>query len=152
MAIENKIRDEELYKTLLWNKALSTDEITMFAEKICDVFPAYSYNIYLWVGKIFSTTSLIGKHYDKAMNYFLKASEANNKIAEPLLSLAGIYNKELNTPPFEDVVQAIEVRLTKIKDKTTLCFALSDLYRNNGFINEARKYKSLGENHRNSRA
>ena len=148
IAIENKVKDEDLYKTLLWNKALSPDEISMFSEKICHVFPAYSYNIYLWVAKIFSTTSLLGKYYEKAVTYFLKASEANNKSPEPLLALAGIYNKELNIPPFEDLVYSIETALTKIKSKSSVCFVLSDLYKDKGFINEARKYRSLGEKYR----
>ena len=104
IAIENKLRGEDLYKTLLWNNALSPEEISMFSEKICDVFPAYSYNIYLWVAKIFSTTSLLGKYYEKAMAYFLKASDVNSRSDEPLLTLAGIYNKELNIPPFEDLI------------------------------------------------
>jgi len=148
IAIENKVKDEDLYKTLLWNKALSADEISMYSEKICKVFPAYSYNIYLWVAKIFSTTSLLGKYYEKAMAYFLKASEANNKSEEPLLALAGIYNKELNIPPFEDLINSIETALAKIKNKGNVCFVLSELYKERGFISEARKYRSLGEKYK----
>ena len=145
IAIENKIKDEELYKTLLWNRALSPDEIAMYSEKICQVFPGYSYNIYLWVGKIFSAASLLGKYYEKAMTYLLKASEADPKSSEPLLALARIYNKELNIPPFDDLIGSIESHLEKIKNKGTICLVLSDLYKERGFINEARKYRALAE-------
>lgn len=145
IAIENKIADIDLYKTLLWNKALSPDEISMFAEKICHDFPDYSYSIYLWVGKIFGTSALIGEHYEKAMSFFMKASSANELPADPLLSIAGIYNKELNIPPFEDVVKVIESRLSKVEHKSGVCFALSDLYKSAGNVREARKYRSLGE-------
>lgn len=148
IAIENEVRDVELYKTLLWNKALSPDEISMYSEKVCQVFPTYSYNIYLWVGKIFSTTSLLGKHYERAMTYFLKASGANPKSAEPLLAIAGIYNKELNIPPFEDVVNSIEAGLSKTSSKSEVCFVLSYLYREKGLISNARKYKSLGDKYK----
>ena len=120
----------------------------MFSEKICRVFPEYSYDIYLWVAKIFSTTSLLGKNYEKAMTYFLKASEVNRKSAKPLLALAGIYNKELNVPPFEDLVNSIETALIKIKNKSSACLALSDLYKDRGFVNEARKYMALAEKYR----
>ena len=145
IAIENKVADIDLYKTLLWNKALSPDEISMFAEKICHDFPDYSYSIYIWVGKIFSTTALLSAHYEKAMNFFIKASSKNERSAEPLLSLAGIYNKELNIPPFEDVVKAIESGLQKVDYKSSVCFALSEIYKSAGNIAEARKYRSLGE-------
>lgn len=145
IAIENKIADIDLYKTLLWNKALSPDEISMFAEKICQDFPDYSYNIYLWVGKIFGAGALLGEHYEKAISFFTKASIKNEHSAEPLLSIAGIYNKELNIPPFEDVIQIIESRISKVEIKSSVYFALSDIYKSAGNAKEARKYRSLGE-------
>ncbi len=145
IAIENKIADIDLYKTLLWNKALSPDEISMFAEKICQDFPDYSYSIYLWVGKIFGTSYLLGEQYEKAMAFFIKALSKNEHSAEPLLSLAGIYNKELNIPPFDDIVRVIENWLPKVDYKSGVCFALSDLYKSAGNATEARKYRSLGE-------
>jgi hypothetical protein len=152
IAIENKVKDEDLYKTFLWNKTLSPDEIAMFSEKICQVFPAYSYNIYLWVGKIFGASSLIGKYYEKAMTYLLKASEADPKSAEPLLALAGTYNKELNIPPFDDLISSIESRLATIKNKGALCLILSDLYKERGFIDRARSYRAIAERHKNRKS
>jgi tetratricopeptide (TPR) repeat protein len=151
LAIENKVKDEELYKTLLWNRALSPDEVAMFSEKICEVFPVYSYNIFLWVGKIFGATSLLGKYYDRAMTYLLKASDSDPKSSEPLLALAGIYNKELNIPPFDDLIGSIESRLEKIKNKSAVFLVLSDLYKEKGFINEARKYRALAESQKKRR-
>jgi len=39
IAIDRRIQDSSIYRLLLWNKALSPDEIMMFAEKICKENP-----------------------------------------------------------------------------------------------------------------
>lgn len=147
IAISNGIKDPSLYKTLLWNKVLSADEISMYTEKISREFPENSYNFFLWAGQIFAASSVFGEHHDKAMKYFRKATSANKSTAEPYILLAGIYNKELNIPPFEDLVSALSEGVEKTDEKSRLCFIISDLYRNRGNIEESRKYRSLGEKH-----
>src|SRR3990172_13343979 len=72
IAISSKIKDSEFYKTLLWNKALSTDEISMFSEKVCREFPDLCFPVYFAVGQIFSSISFYGKHLEKAMLFFRK--------------------------------------------------------------------------------
>ncbi|MDR3626819.1 MAG: hypothetical protein P4L45_08290, partial [Ignavibacteriaceae bacterium] len=108
VAIERKIYDEELYKILLRNKALSVDEISMFAEKICREFPDISYNIYYCVGQLLESISTYGKHNERALQYFEKASIINPEAAEPYLAIAKMYNSELNVPGFEIIAKLIE--------------------------------------------
>jgi len=145
IAISNHIEDPDLYKTLLWNKALSTDEISMFVEKICKEFPEISFNIYLWAGNVFSTSSISGENYSKAFNYFKNALDINEKSSEPYLAISGFYNKELNLPPFEEIIKVLETGLDRVENKSKVCFALSDLYKNVGKKEGAQKYRSLGE-------
>ena len=145
-AISNKIEDPDLYKTLLWNKVLSADEIAMYAEKITEVFPAFSYNIFLWSGQIFSAVSSFGEYYDRAVKYLKKASDINKTTSEPYLLMAGLYNKELNVPPFNDLIKILDEGIEKTREKSRLCFIVSDLFKNTGKIDKYREYRRKGEN------
>jgi len=113
--------------------------------KICKEFPEISFNIYLWAGNVFSTSSISGENYSKAFNYFKNALDINEKSSEPYLAISGFYNKELNLPPFEEIIKVLETGLDRVENKSKVCFALSDLYKNVGKKEGAQKYRSLGE-------
>jgi hypothetical protein len=144
-SLEVKIKDVELYKTFLSNKALSTDEISMFAEKICKEFPDYAFKIYSWVGQIFTSISFYGKHHDKALAYFKKAASANKASHEPYISIAKMYIKEINTPRFDKIVPLLEYGIETAIKKSEICFALSALYKKTGNKEKEKKYQGLGE-------
>lgn len=144
-SIEYRIKDQELYKTLLRNKALSADEISMYADKICKEFPELKYSIFFCVGQIFSSISSYAKYHDKALNFYKKAAESEPKIHEPYIAIAEMYNPEYNKPPFEDIVQTIQEGIKTVENKSTLCFTLVGLYRNMGNEEMVRSYQILGE-------
>jgi tetratricopeptide (TPR) repeat protein len=152
IAISNKIPDPDLYKTLLWNKALSADEISMYAEKITKEFPENSYNIFLWAGQIFGASSVFGEYHENAVKYFKKAAHINESTAEPYLLLAGTYNKELNIPPFEDVISILQDGIEKIEEKSRLCFIISELYMQQENIENSRRYRRLGEKYQKDKS
>jgi len=145
LSIENKIKDEELYKILLRNKALSIDEICMYTEKICKVFPELTYNIYFCVGQLLESISSYGKHYEKAFLYLKKATESVPEANEPYVAMAKMYNNELNIPKFEIIASIIEDGLSKVAVKSPLCFALSNLYQNRGEKEKGLSFQKLGE-------
>lgn len=145
IAISSKIRDSEFYKTLLWNKALSTDEIMMFAEKICKEFPNLSYPVYFAVGQIFSSISFYGKHLEKAFVFYKKAAAAKPESVDPYIALIKMYNKELNVPRIEDVVYAAQEGIEVVEKKSRLCFELSNLFKKIGNKEKERAYRRLGE-------
>ncbi len=145
VAIENKIRDEELYKILLRNKALSVDEISMFAEKICKEFPDLSYNIYFCVGHLLESISSYGKHAEKALHYYKKSAEANPTEDAPYLAIAKMYNREFNLPRFEVIVKTLEDGMLSVKIKSSLCFALAELYKDAGDGTKSLGFQKLGE-------
>ena len=144
-ALDAKIKDADLYKTLLWNRALSSDEISMYAEKICQEYPEFSFSIYFWVGKIFSSISTYGSHHEKAFEYFNKASSIDRTSCEPFLAVAKLYSKELNIPRIEKVVQIFKDGLESVKKKSELCFSLSKLFKRIGNIEKEKEYQKLGE-------
>ncbi len=145
IAISGRIKDEELYKILLRNKALSTDEISMFAEKICKEFPGLRYNIYFCVGQLFGSISTYGKHLDKALAYMLKSAAAEPTLSEPYTAIAKMYNKELNIPALETIIKTIEDGISLVEIKSPLCFALVDLYKLSGDKDKELGYQKLGE-------
>jgi len=144
-AIKLRIKDQELYKTLLRNKALSTDEISMFAEKTCKEFPELSYSIYFCVGQVLSSISSYSKHHDKALGFYKKAATTNPEIHEPYLAIAEMYNPELNRPPFDEVVQALQEGIQTVKEKSKLCYILVNLYKNKGNEEMVRSFQILGD-------
>jgi tetratricopeptide (TPR) repeat protein len=145
VAIDRKINDEELYKILLRNKALSVDEISMFTEKICREFPELAYNIYFCVGQLLESISSYGKHNERALQYFEKASVINPESEEPYLAIAKMYNFEYNIPRFETITQIIEDGISRVKIKSPLCFALSELLSKKGDKEKSSSFKRLGE-------
>jgi hypothetical protein len=145
VAIEREIHDEELYKILLRNKALSVDEIIMFTEKICKESPNLSYNICFCVGQLLESISTYGKHNESALQYFQKAAKIKPASEEPYLAIAKMYNNELNIPGFEIVTKIIEDGIACVKIKSPLCFALAALLTNRGEIEKGSNFKKLGE-------
>jgi tetratricopeptide (TPR) repeat protein len=145
IAINQGIQDSSIYRLLLWNKALSPDEIMMFAEKICKENPEASYQIYNWVGRIFSSTSVYGEHNEKALEYYKKASHSNPIAHEPYIAITKLYNSELNLPRFDIIIKTIEKGLETVDKKSKLCFSISKLYKTKGDIESANAYQKLGE-------
>ena len=147
-AIAVRITDQELYKTLLRNKALSTDEISMFADKVCREFPVLRYPISFCVGQVFSSISSYAKHHDKALYYFKKAAEAEPTTHEPYIAIANMYNPDFNKPSLDDIVMVIHDGLKTVDQKSELCFALVGIYKRLGNTDMERSFQILGEKFR----
>ncbi len=139
-AIKQNINDADLYKTLLWNKALSTDEIIMYSEKICNVFPQIAYDIYLFVGRLLESNSIYCSDYNNAFNFYLKAFSLKKSSAEPLLLIADLYNSDLNIPKFETIIHTLEDGLNSVKEKSKICLAMAKLYKEKGNTVKEREY------------
>jgi tetratricopeptide (TPR) repeat protein len=145
LAINSRVSDPEFYKTLLWNKALSSDEIIMYAEKICREFPEIKYSIYYSAGQIFSSISFYGKHLDKAMNCFKKAAESKPGTSDPYLAVLKMYNHELNVPKLTDVIEMVQSGLERVERKSILCLEISSFFKKLGNKEKERIYRKLGE-------
>lgn len=143
--IELRIKDVELYKTLLRNKALSVDEIGMYTEKICKEFPEMCYSIYFCTAQILSSISTYGKYHDKAFGYYKKAATSQSSLIEPYLAIVEMYNAELNKPPFEEVVQTLQEGIQTVNLKSRLCFTLVDLFKSRGNEEMVKSFQILGD-------
>lgn len=145
LAINSHVKDSEFYKTLLWNKALSSDEIIMYTEKVCSEFPEISYPIYYSAGQIFSSISFYGKYLDKALTFFKKAAQVKPGTADPYLAVMKMYNHELNVPKLNDVVSMVQEGLETVDKKSQLCFEISGFFKKLGNKEKERIYRKLGE-------
>lgn len=145
LAVENRIKDEDLYKILFWNKALSVDELGMYAEKICREFPDISFNVCFDVGKILEATSVYGSNLELALSYFMKAAGKEFGSFLPYLAAASLYNKELDLPEFENLVRFLKEGLEHADQKSKICFALVDLYKAKGVEEKEKRYRKMGE-------
>lgn len=144
-AIENRIEDSELYKILLWNKILSTDELRMYAEKLCREFPAMSFSIYFEVAKLLESISVYGGNLELALEYYKKSSEVNPSSFLPYTAAAVMYNKDLDLPKFEKVADFLQSGIELVERKSKLCFNLVNLYKKFGNREKERKYQRMGE-------
>jgi hypothetical protein len=145
IAVEQNIKDSNIYRTLLWNRALSSDEIMMFAEKICKDSPGLCYKIYSWVGKIFFSNFVYGELNEQALEYYKKAAKSNPAAHEPYIAIARFYNPDLNIPSFSSVIKTLLDGMETVEKKSKLCFMISKLYKNNSRVDEAKKYQRMGE-------
>ncbi len=144
-AMTGRIKDEELYKKLLWNRALSVDEVSMYAQKVCSEFPEFSYNIFFWTAQIFESISSYGEYYDHALKYLMKSSESDKIKHEPYLKACLMYNPEIDVPEFNNLIEFVKKGIECTEFKSKLCFALSDLFHMKGQIKLMQTYKSMGE-------
>jgi hypothetical protein len=144
-AIKNKIGSLELYQLFLWNKAICKDEIVMYACKICSVFPEYSYDIYLLVAGIFESYSNSGDDYLMALLYYKKALSVKPDSIPVYLAVAKLYNKDLDAPPFGEVIVVISDGLENVNRKSKLYYALSDLYEKKGDYKLKKEFWLFGD-------
>lgn len=145
IAIDRKVKDLDLYIALLWNKALSKDEVLMFVEKIYREFPEFGCSVYLTAAKILDSSSLYGTNKELAFGYIKKAAAADKTSVEPYNIVSEIYNKELNIPPFKNIISFLESGIDLVEDKSRLYFILAKLYGKIGDIEKGRKYQKRGE-------
>ena len=145
IAIDQKIKDIALYNALLWNKTLSIDEVLMFAEKICKEIPDFCFDIYLSVAKILDSNSLYINNKETVFNYIKKAALIEKSSIEPYVIISEMYNKEYDTPPFDEIASFFENGFHHIKEKSRLSFLLARLYGKAGYIEKGRIYQKKGE-------
>ncbi len=144
-SIENKLNDVQLYKILLRNKALSADEISMYADKICKEFPEFCYKIYFAAGQILESNSVYGIYHERAMNFFKKAAKANPTSHEPYLSIAGMYSAELDSPKLKNILKVIKQGIEEVHLKSKVYFALANIYKKLGDEENENLYQRMGE-------
>jgi hypothetical protein len=73
-ALKSGIRNIELYKILLANPALSSDELEMYSEELVKKLNGNEYDFYIWTGQIFEMGRFKDNTQEKAFHYYVKAT------------------------------------------------------------------------------
>lgn len=136
-AIGKGLKDAELYKIFLSNFALSIDELKMYSEKLCSEFADLSYDIYMWTARVLEDT---WQCLDSAYIYYLKSIQCNKSECDPYVSIARLYDSEIDNPPITEVLFLLEEGIKDVRLKSRLCHAIADLYGKAGKHEMKNKY------------
>ncbi len=144
-AIKLKVKDPEIFKILLGNPALSTDEIKMFVEKLIKEFSNNAHEFSIWVAKIFEHKDDYHNSLEDAVHYYKRAHDYKPDSFAPLLNLLSLYNYELALPINKNIIELVEDRISSIRLKSKIYYALADHYKKIGDKQMEVKYFALAE-------
>ena len=144
-AIKLKVKDPEIFKILLGNPALSTDEIKMFVEKLIKEFPGNANELFKWAAKIFELQQNYHSATHDAINYYKRAHDYKPESFESLIQLLQLYNHELNLPTNKIILEFVETRISAVQLKSKIYYALADHYKKIGDKQREGKFLLLAE-------
>lgn len=144
-AIKLKTTDPEIFKILLGNPALSTDEIKMFVEKLIKEFQLHAYDLSIWAAKIFEHKDDYTNSLEDAVHYYKRAHDYKPNSFEPLLSILSLYNYDLDLPTNKVILEFVETRIPTVQFKSKVYYALAEYYKKIGDKQLEVKYFALAE-------
>ena len=144
-AIDGNVKDIELYKILLGNPALSSEEIKMFSEKLAKEIPERQLDTFLWTANVFENYKEDYYKLQDAVSYYQRAFQQEPTSAAPLIRLLNLYNFDLQTPINKMIVDYVEENVKSVNRKSDTFFALAELYKRKGDYTTASKCLALGE-------
>ncbi|MFA5804315.1 MAG: hypothetical protein WC879_06695 [Melioribacteraceae bacterium] len=131
-AIKQKVKNPEIFKILLGNPALSTDEIKMFVEKLIKEFPSYAYELSIWAARIFEHNNDYHNSLEDTVHYYKRAHDYKPDSFESLIRLLQLYNYELDLPANKVILELVETRISAVQIKSKVYYALADHYKKIG--------------------
>jgi tetratricopeptide (TPR) repeat protein len=131
-ALEQRLDDIELYRQLFWNHSLTADELCLFGEKLAAEFPHLAYDVYMWLASVFEVIYSMFDNYERALEYYRKASSARPSELDPYLDAADCYEPDLNIPPITSLIDFLKNGTHRVAAPKPLYQRLSYLYEING--------------------
>jgi hypothetical protein len=144
-ALKHSVSDIGVYKILLGNPALTSDEIKMFTEKLVKQFPQHTFETLFWTGNIFENQKEDLNRLEDSINYYKRAFLQNSFDEHTLVHLLNLYNYEMEIPANKTILDFVESEVITVNRKSRVYFCLSDLYRQKGNLLAAVRYLALGE-------
>jgi tetratricopeptide (TPR) repeat protein len=127
-ALEQHVRDMEIYRRLFWNQTLSPDELCLFGEKLAKELPDLAYDLYLWLATVFEATHAVFDNHELAFTYYQKAAAARPGMLDPYLDAAGCYERDLNIPPLTALINFLREGVRLVSYPAPLYERLVTLY------------------------
>lgn len=140
-ALQQKIRDVELYRLLFWNQSLTADEIRLFGEKLAAEFRDLAFDVYLWLASVFEVTTSSNDNYELALQYYQKAAGIRPAEPDPYLDACDCYDPDLNIPPLVVLVEFLRRGLEHVENPAPLYKRMASLYELAGDTERSEHYR-----------
>lgn len=144
-ALRLNLRELEIFKILLANLALSTDEVKMFTEKLLKQIPESSFDICMWTAKVFGNYLLEPDRLEDAVRYYSRAISHHPSSHESQIQILNLYNYEIEVAINQKIIGIVESTVQAIDKKSKVYYALADHYKRIGNLERATKYLALAE-------
>lgn len=144
-AISQGLKDLEQYRLLFWNHSLSSHEVCLFGEKLAEVFPDVSFDVYLWLASVFEVTCSSDDNYELAFHYYRKAAAARPDHPDPYLDACDCYDPDLNIPPVTSLIEFLKSGSESVSNPAPLFKRLSHLYEYAGDLSQSEWYRQKAE-------
>ncbi|MCK9280607.1 MAG: hypothetical protein M0P71_08300 [Melioribacteraceae bacterium] len=144
-ALKSGIRNIELYKILLANPALSSDELEMYSEELVKKLNGNEYDFYIWTGQIFEMGRFKDNTQEKAFHYYVKANRIKPTTNETLLKILQLYNYDYEVPINYLIEEIVENRVKFADKKSSVYRKLSEHFKSKGDLLKSSEYRALAE-------
>ncbi len=144
-ALKHRISDIQMYKILLGNPALSSDEVKMYSEKLIKEFPQGSIETMMWTGKIFENQKENLQSLEDSLRYYQRAFFENPTNETALLQIFNLYNYDFDSPLNNKIIDFVESSVVTIDRKSSVYYKLAEHFKQKNQINKAARYLALAE-------
>lgn len=138
-ALQQKVKDIELYRLLFWNHTLTPDEVRLFGEKLVKEFPDLAYDVFSWLATIFEATYSASDNYELAFHYYRRAAQARPAEPDPYLDACDCYDPDLNIPPVVALIEFLKEGIEHVTHPAILYKRLARLYEAAGEPDQAER-------------
>ncbi|MFA7287799.1 MAG: hypothetical protein WC055_02865 [Melioribacteraceae bacterium] len=144
-ALKSGIGNIDLYKILLANPALSSDELEMYSEELAKKLKGKEYDFYIWTGQIFEMGMCKEATPEKAFIYYSKANQIKPTINETLIKILRLYNYDFEVPINNSIEEIVENRIKFVDKKSVIYSKLADHFKAKGDLLKFTEYRALTE-------
>ena len=143
IALSNKIKDVDLYKTLLGNPILTFDEIKMYCSKLCETFPKSAYDYFIWSAAIFENSGSKLDAIENAIVYYKYAAMVKPDECEPYLRLCSNYNYDVDVSSNREILLTLNDGIKYVSERSTIFTKLAEIYKKKDMHEISEKYCAM---------
>jgi hypothetical protein len=129
IALEKHIDDVAVYRELLWNNSLKSEELLFFAKRLGEVFPHIGFETYMWLADVFGSRAGEMEALELSFLCLKKASEFDSTSVQPYLNACDLFNSDLRIPTSESIIAFLKSGIEKVQDSIPIFERLSVFYK-----------------------
>jgi hypothetical protein len=117
----------------------------MFVEKLIKEFPSQASELAIWTARIFENKDDYHNSIENAIHYYKLAHNYKPDSFESLIQLLQLYNYELDLPLNTNIIEFVEEKISFVRIKSKIYYALAKHYKKIGEKQLEVKYFALAE-------